>query len=73
MCIYSIIVDDLTHNLMGSLLREELKAYLDLGMVAFPTPILRWMENPVEDLFLGRKCVLWLKGKFMDLSHLLLV
>ena len=68
---HSIIADNLTHSPKGSLSTEELTAYLVLGMVASPTPTLKWMENSVEDPFLGRKCELSLNEKFMDLPHLL--
>ena len=67
----SIIADDLTHNITSNLSREELKAYLDLATVSFPPPILRWMDHPVEDPALGRKCVLWLAIKFPELAHML--
>ena len=66
----SIIADDLTHNLTSNLSREELEAYLDLSIVAFPPPILSWMNNPVEDSTLGRKCVLWLTAQLPGLPHM---
>lgn len=66
----SVIADDLTHNLTSNLSREELEAYLDLAIVAFPPPILSWMVNPVEDPALGRKCVLWLAAQLSGLPHM---
>ena len=55
----SVIADDLTHNLKACLNQDELSAYLKECMVAFPPPIAQWMDNPVEDDTLERKCVLW--------------
>ena len=45
----SRIVDDLTHNLFTELSQDEVQALLDLGQVAFPTPILQWMARPSVD------------------------
>jgi hypothetical protein len=67
----SVIADDLTHNITGNLSSEELGAYLDLATVSFPPPVLRWMNHPVEDPVLGRKCVLWLAVKYPALAHML--
>ena len=47
------IVDDLTQNLLTELEDSELTSFLDVGQVAFPAPILRWMDNPCTDLGLG--------------------
>ena len=60
----SVIADDLTHNITSTLSGEELEAYMALATVAFPPPVLSWMDNPVEDATLGRKCVLWLAAQF---------
>ena len=64
----SVIADDLTHNLTSSLNKDELDSYLELSAVAFPLPILQWMDNPVEDHTLGRKCVLWVSTHYPDLN-----
>ena len=64
----SVIADDLTHNLTSSLNKDELDSYLELCAVAFPLPILQWMDNPVEDHTLGRKCVLWVSTHHPDLN-----
>ena len=66
----SIIADDLTHNLVGSLNREELQAYLDKGLVKFPEPMLEWMAQPKVDLTLGRKCVMWICERFPEVVFL---
>ena len=66
----SVIADDLTHNITSNLSNEELEAYLTLSTVAFPPPVLSWMENPVEDPTLGRRCVLWLAAQYPGLSHM---
>ena len=60
----SVIADDLTHNITSTLSGEELEAYMALATVACPPPVLSWMDNPVEDATLGKKCVLWLAAQF---------
>ena len=65
----SIIADDLTHNLTASLDKDELDSYLGGCAVAFPLPILQWMDNPVEDHTLGRKCVMWVSTNYPNLIH----
>ena len=64
----SIVADDLTHNLTSSLNMEELVSYLEIAAVSFPLPILQWMDNPVEDQTLGRKCVLWVERNHPNLT-----
>ena len=64
----SIIADDLTHNHTASLNKEELTAYLEECMVAFPPHIAQWMDNPIEDKTLGRKCILWAISTYPDLA-----
>ena len=64
----SIVADDLTHNLTASLNNEELDSYLTMCLVAFPLPILQWMDNPVEDHTLGRKCILWMNSYYPNLA-----
>ena len=64
----SIIADDLTHNLTSSLNKDELDSYLAMCAVSFPLPILQWMDNPVEDHTLGRKCVLWMDTHYQNLN-----
>jgi hypothetical protein len=64
----SVIADDLTHNLTSSLNKDELDSYLAMCAVSFPLPILQWMDNPVEDHTLGRKCVLWLGTHYPNMT-----
>ena len=63
----STIADDLTHNLTASLNKDELDSYLAMCAVSFPLPILQWMDNPVEDHTLGRKCWLWMDNYYPNL------
>ena len=65
----SVIADDLTHNHTASLNKEELTAYLEECMVTFPLPIAQWMDNPVEDNTLGRKCILWASYTYPGLAN----
>lgn len=65
----SIIADDLTHNLTASLTEDELNSYLKGGAVAFPLPIIQWMENLVDDNIHGRKCVLWASFRYQGLHQ----
>ena len=58
------VADDLTHNLVRDLTREELEAFLSLNQVSFPPPILAWMANPSPQQGLGRKCLLWVNQQF---------
>ena len=65
----SVIADDLTYNHTAVLNKEELTAYLEECMVTFPLPIAQWMDNPVEDNTLGRKCVLWASSAYQGLAN----
>ena len=66
----SEIADDLTHNLVGKLSDRELEAYVRGSFLQFPLPILEWMADPKPDSALGRKCVIWLRRQFPELSFL---
>ena len=50
---FTVAVDDLSHDLCQSLTSEEMKSYISEPCVGFPDPILKWMEDPREDLNLG--------------------
>ena len=65
----SVIADNLTHNHTASLNKEELTAYLEECMVTFPLPIAQWMDNPVENNTLGRKCILWASSTYPGLAN----
>ena len=61
------IVDNLSHNLLEELTAEEVKAYIELGCVSFPDPILQWMSEPTNDNLLGSKCLKWMFSRFPEL------
>ena len=64
------IADDLTHNLLSELSTVELDAYINLGQVSFPQPVLDWMATPGPDPGLGYRCLLWLRHQFPGLRIL---
>ena len=66
----SRIADDLTHNKLEELSRDEIIAYVNSGMVTFPEPMKRWMANPGRNLSLGRVCLVWLRKNFFELELL---
>ena len=53
-------VDDLSHDCCLSLTPEEVRSYISESQVGFPDPVLKWMEEPKEDLNLGIFLVEWL-------------
>ena len=58
------ISDNLTHNLLDELEREEVTAYIEDRSVSFPHPVLQWMAQPGIDTDLGYKCLRWMSSKF---------
>ena len=69
-CRGAVVADDLTHNLLTELSEEEVEAYLDLGQVSFPDPLLQWMSTPRPDQGLGRRCLVWLRNQYPGLKFL---
>ena len=57
-------VDDLSHDCCRSLTQDELKCYISEDNVGFPQPLMKWMENPKEDMNLGIQIVNWLENKY---------
>ena len=64
------VADDLTHGLTIELTQSEVLSYLDLGVTAFPMPILHWMAKPGPDKSLGRQCLLWTRTHNPELTVL---
>ena len=65
------IADNLSHNLLEELTREEVQAYVSLGCVSFPEPVLQWMRRPGSDDFLGSRSLEWMFSRFPGLSVIL--
>ena len=57
------VVDDLSHDLCGSLNKEELEAYVNEKQLCFPEPLLFWLRSPKVDLNLGIRLVEWLSTR----------
>ena len=64
---FTVAVDDLSHDLCQSLTSEEMKSYISEPCVGFPDPILKWMEDPREDLNLGIHLVDWLRRRHANM------
>ena len=65
---FTDVVDNLSHDLCGTLNEDELEAYLTETLICFPKPLLAWMKSPRIDVNLGIQLVDWLalKNKSSD-------